>query len=126
MTGGRLWSFCVLLVCSWGVYSQDDTLYNTECPLESDALNHLVGISEEVTQTCWGDNDDERRRCYYTYVPLCATGTRPLVIDLHDQASCPYEHADRSGWLELANEHCFVVVWPVVSEKKNQTATHCV
>jgi len=80
-------------------------------------------------------------RCYYTYVPetcnsdaAASTTTDsskqeqllnnlnlPLVFDIHSLTSCPLLSARFTGWLEKAEEECFVVVWPIGSAGKLKT-----
>lgn len=57
-----------------------------------------------------------KERCFYTYIPECASEDSPLVYDLHGFGGCPEIQFEFSGWKEIADEQCFVLVLPVVSK----------
>lgn len=106
-----------------GVYAQysDEKCYNTECDLSPDSLTNALGVS--VPQTCV--ETDCGKRCFYTYVPECASENSPLVYDIHGYSSCPHSSAFYTGWKEIADEKCAVVVWPKGNVKAGETVTPC-
>ena len=83
---------------------------NTVCPLGPCALSEPFG--RQIPRTCISTN--RGKRCYYTYVPDCAGEKSPLVYDIHGFISCPLVSTTYTGWKELADEKCIVVVWPTV------------
>jgi poly(3-hydroxybutyrate) depolymerase len=76
------------------------------------ALTSQHGFS--IPQTCIQVNN-KRKRCYYTFLPDCAKGHTPVVYDIHDYDDSPQSLSERSGWLQLAQQQCFIIVWPIVS-----------
>lgn len=98
--------------------------YDFSCDSGPDALTNAFG--KYIPQTCIDVpvllNDDgsvstTMKRCYYTYVPeSCKNNNNikklPLVLDLHGLGSCALFSAGYSGWMQQAEEDCFVVVWP--------------
>jgi poly(3-hydroxybutyrate) depolymerase len=55
-------------------------------------------------------------QCFFMYVPNnCKDNDAsvPLVVDVHGVRSCPLLHTMYSGWLEKADQNCFVVIWPI-------------
>ena len=92
--------------------------FRTNCDFGPDALNDVIpGV--EIPRTCIPTLTGQR--CYYTYVPDCASGQSPIVLDVHGYNNCPRRMARTSGWLEQATENCFVLVWPTVSIQKKRT-----
>jgi len=83
---------------------------NTACDVGPDALAFY-----NMTRTCLASTTYPGRRCYYTYVPPCASVGAPLVYDIHGLTSCPLYSAGYTGWIKKATEHCFVLVLPTVS-----------
>jgi len=83
---------------------------NTACDLGPDALASL-----NMKRTCLASTTYPGRRCYYTYVPPCASVGAPLVYDIHGHGSCPLYSVVYTGWIGKATEHCFVLVLPTVS-----------
>ena len=84
------------------------------CDVSPEALTR--GIGRQIPMTCIDTPGKAARRCYYTYVPHCASSLSssvPLVLDIHGYGSCPLESAENTGWLELADSECFVLVWHV-------------
>jgi poly(3-hydroxybutyrate) depolymerase len=55
-----------------------------------------------------------RDRPYLYYVPLKYTrdGFNSVVYALHDNGQTPQQFAEQSGWLKLADQHGFAVVFP--------------
>jgi len=99
--------------------------FNFSCDSGPDAMTDTFG--EYIPRTCIDVpvllSDDgsvltTMKRCYYTYVPeSCKSNNNnmkkiPLVLDLHGLGSCPLFEAGYSGWMQQAEEDCFVVVWP--------------
>jgi len=123
--------------------------YDSYCNNGPDALTEESGKS--IPRTCFDvpynsekDNNDENaatttmERCYYTYVPKsCSTDSisaenynaetavlnLPVVFDIHGLLSCPLWSTQYTGWLEKAQEECFVVVWPIGNTGKSSGAT---
>jgi hypothetical protein len=79
---------------------------------EPEALTIQHGFS--IPQTCILVSN-KRKRCYYTFVPECAKGHTPVVYDIHDYDDSPLSLSVRSGWLRIAQQECFIIVWPIVS-----------
>jgi len=121
--------------------------YDSYCNNGPDALTEESGKS--IPRTCFDvpynsekDNNDENaatttmERCYYTYVPKsCSTDSisaenynaetavlnLPVVFDIHGLLSCPLWSTQYTGWLEKAQEECFVVVWPIGNTEQSAT-----
>jgi len=80
-----------------------------DCDMGPDSLAEYGG-----TRTCIESIGNFRgRRCFYTIIPDCAGPNSPLVFDTHGLASCPSKLAKMTRWKELAQEHCFVLVYPL-------------
>jgi len=101
------------------------TWYVDGCLNNPDTLSNAFG--KHIPQTCidvaYQDDGVSQQtklyqRCYYTYVPdscFAQADTMkqlPLVMDLHGLSGCPLSSASYTGWMEKAEEECFVVVWP--------------
>jgi len=121
--------------------------YDSYCNNGPDALTEESGKS--IPRTCFDvpynsekDNNEENaattkmERCYYTYVPeSCTTDSKsaenyngetavlnlPVVFDIHGLLSCPLWSTRYTGWLEKAQEECFVVVWPIGNTEQSAT-----
>ena len=91
------------------------TINNVACDVGPDALtNYLSRITNKtIPQYCIPNPIAGRDRCYYLFVPSCAMGPTPLVMDLHGSHSCPLFSTLYDRWAETAIAHCFSVVWPV-------------
>eukprot|EP00980_Cylindrotheca_fusiformis_P007880 scaffold1677_cov122-Cylindrotheca_fusiformis.AAC.8 len=76
-------------------------------------------------QTCIESPDFEGERCYYTFIPDCAGEDSPLIYDLHGFGSCPAGSVGYTGWREKAEEHCFIVVYPVGTWDSDIVDTNC-
>jgi len=90
------------------------------CDTSPDALTKAYG--KEIPQTCIevpNDKGEFDERCFYSYLPEgCADNEKvPLVMDVHGMGSCPLYSAGYTGWMQKAEEECFVVVWPSGKEK---------
>lgn len=81
---------------------------NVICDLGPDAVSKET--KESVPQTCIKMN--KRERCFYTYVPECASGSTPVVYDIHGLNGCAVRAARKTMWKTLADNKCFVIVWP--------------
>lgn len=79
-----------------------------EPPLSSDG--------EPLPQTCILVPQDNRTRCFYTFVPDCAEGKTPIVMTMHGIRSCGRLHSELSGWIDKAAEECITVVFPEVTD----------
>lgn len=100
------------------VQAQNEDAPDDDVVPESNAIaacdyseNALAGIG--ATRTCIESPEFDGKRCFFTYVPDCAGEDSPLVYDLHGLGSCPTFSAFYTGWRELADEHCFVVIYPL-------------
>lgn len=111
------------------------------CESSPNVMTNTFG--KDIPQTCVnvpydsGDNSTTTiKRCFYTYVPEKCKNTAdaantnstetdplkanlPLVFDIHGVTSCPYYSATYTGWMEKAEEECFVVVWPIGNSNDN-------
>jgi len=59
---------------------------------------------------------DGVERCYYTYVPSSCQSSDlevPLVFDIHGTNQCPLRSVAYTGWVQKAEEECFVLVMPI-------------
>eukprot|EP00239_Pterosperma_sp_CCMP1384_P007227 CAMPEP_0197848544 /NCGR_PEP_ID=MMETSP1438-20131217/9057_1 /TAXON_ID=1461541 /ORGANISM="Pterosperma sp., Strain CCMP1384" /LENGTH=431 /DNA_ID=CAMNT_0043460839 /DNA_START=40 /DNA_END=1335 /DNA_ORIENTATION=+ len=88
---------------------------NTDCNIGPDGVEEGMGWAgfenPKAPQVCM--THAGRERCFYFYVPECASENSPLVFDIHGTGSCPRDSAYYTGWATLAKENCFVVVWPL-------------
>lgn len=57
--------------------------------------------------------DGGKERCYYLFVPECAKGPVPLMMDMHGGSSCPLWSVFFDGWLQLAVKECFALFFPI-------------
>ncbi len=65
-------------------------------------------------------------RYYYIYIPKSvkdATGKRPLVIAMHGMNARYIDYAYASGWLKVAEEENFIVVFPMASPRMKTKAS---
>eukprot|EP00980_Cylindrotheca_fusiformis_P012267 scaffold2999_cov113-Cylindrotheca_fusiformis.AAC.2 len=76
-------------------------------------------------QTCIESPEFEGERCFYTLIPDCAGEDSPLVYDIHGANSCPFLSALYSGWYQKAQEHCFVLVYPIGQMEPNTVDENC-
>lgn len=111
--------FLCCLVCFGGNNSHRLVTVSALCDTSATALT--VAYGKNIPRTCinvpLGDDDDEgRERCFYTYVPKTCSSNEitkaPLVVDVHGMGSCPLWSAGYTGWMQKAEEECFVVMWP--------------
>lgn len=114
------------------------TASNTQCDTSPDALTDALSkllndtttkndYSRVVEHTCI-DNTGYRytdKRCFYTYIPDCATVDSPLVYDIHGVSLCPLWNFETTGWIQKAIEQCFVIVWPVGNTDPTMSAFSC-
>ena len=108
--GAHLTAVLYLAASITGALSLEFGPANTNCDVGASAMNNLLpGV--DIPRSCIEFNG--RVRCFYTFVPECASGDTPLVFDMHPFMMCPSEYAVYSGWLQLAQKECFVVVWPI-------------
>jgi poly(3-hydroxybutyrate) depolymerase len=126
-----VWLF-LSFICLLGIGRDNPVFVAAQdgCDFSSDALTNEFG--KTIPRTCINVpiNDDGStttvlERCYYTYVPdscivlaeaeIASSSTPkklPLVVDIHGMSSCPLFTAVYTGWMQKAEEECFVVVWP--------------
>lgn len=106
----RLWPIVTFLLVLSLAKAQDLGNLNTGCDVSADALTSKKP-GQEIPRTCIDWNG--RTRCFYTYIPACASGKIPLVYDLHPLSVCPSLFIEYTGWYEKASKECFGVVWPI-------------
>jgi poly(3-hydroxybutyrate) depolymerase len=104
-------------VRSWRCLAQQE---DVACDVGPDALTaYLSRIANDAAitapQYCVPNPVDGggRDRCYYLFVPECASGPTPLVMDMHGADACPLLAASYDHWAETAMKHCFAVFWPI-------------
>lgn len=97
-----------------------------------DALTNVFG--RPIPRTCIDvpfDNEGAAaERCYYTYVPASCSSldqSVPLVLDVHGAGACPLIQSLLSGWVQKAEQECFILVWPVgnIAGVGNNYASNC-
>lgn len=95
------------------------------CDTSPDALT--LAFAKPIPQTCIqvpNEKDGLEERCFYSYLPkTCTSGKVPLVMDVHGMGSCPLYSAGYTGWMQKAEEECFMVVWP--SGRENFLQPRC-
>jgi poly(3-hydroxybutyrate) depolymerase len=85
---------------------------NPQCDTGPDSITEL-GLGE-VPQVCvQATGQQGGERCFYIYVPSCAGEDSPLVFDIHGLGSCPLFNVYYTGWMQKANENCFVLLMPL-------------
>jgi poly(3-hydroxybutyrate) depolymerase len=103
---------------------KDNDNDNAVCDVGSDAMtNYLSRIMNNSTITApqycvpnpltHGGGLDTTTRCYYLFVPDCASGLTPLVMDMHAADSCPLLAASYDRWAETSMKNCFAIFWPI-------------
>jgi len=65
-----------------------------------------------ANQTCIDSTSYPGKRCFYTFIPDCASKDAPLVFDIHGFGSSPLYSSYYTGWIYKAIENCFVLVMP--------------
>lgn len=103
---------------------------NTFCNTSSDALTDLAATmgypNTTIHHACLENRGDyDGPRCFYTYIPDCATTDSPLVFDIHGVSLCPHWNMETTGWFQLALENCFVLVWPTGNTDPDVAAFSC-
>lgn len=83
-----------------------------------DVLTQELGV--DMPQVCFDTGNSGQKRCYHTYVPPCVTDNtpNPVLMILHGSESCPVVNAKENGWIQKAQDECFVAVFPLVSGYK--------
>lgn len=99
-----------LVLCLLYALSATASRHNTNCDVGPNALTEQFSV--DIPQSCITVAGQER--CYYTYIPECASDATPVVYDIHGYGECPRTFSAYSGWFDKATEECFVVVWPTV------------
>jgi len=92
--------------------------YSTPCSYNLEAL---------APRTCILDGGGFER-CFHTYIPSsCGEENKavPLVFDNHGFSSCPGLSSTYTGWLEKADDECFVLVWPYGTFDIETTDSSC-
>lgn len=102
-------SIILITVISGAFGRIDIQLQNVLCDLGPNSLSEEMGTS--IPRTCIY-TDTGIIRCFFTYIPECASGNTPVVYDIHGINGCPARSARKTRWKEMADEKCFVVVWP--------------
>jgi len=88
-------------------------------------LNIPSDKPQTVDHTCIESTGYPGERCFYTYVPECATVDSPLVYDIHGVSLCPLWNFETSGWVQKSIDNCFVVVWPEGNNDPSITFLSC-
>lgn len=90
---------------------------NTFCDTGPEAMTASLGYlsgGRPIPQYCVTNPvDGGQKRCYYLFVPECATGPVPLMMDMHGGSSCPLWSTFFDGWLQLASKKCFALFYPL-------------
>ena len=95
----------------------DAQLANHVCDFGPDGVTNVLD-GYQVRQVCIDvpvEGASTQKRCYYEYIPQsCRDSSKkvPLVVNVHGLNGCPGLIALYSGWLEKAEEECFVVMLP--------------
>jgi len=88
------------------------------------ALRGILTEDESVPQTCL--EHQGKTRCYYTYTPPCAVGQQvPLMVSMHGRGSCPVFSTYYTGWAQVSQQQCFVLLWPVGNDDANESDSMC-
>jgi len=116
------WIFLSYLAIATSANNEDLDTSNSrsDCQSGPDGLSQYGG-----TRTCIESLTFEGRRCFFTIIPDCAGQDSPLVFDSHGLASCPSETAELTRWKEMAQEHCFVLVYPLGTTDPNAADLTC-
>lgn len=96
---------------------------NTVCYTAPDAMTgalHKMTGGLNVPQHCVkvpttaakNTVDQQMDRCYYLFVPECASGPVPIVMNMHGADSCPIWSTFYDRWAETAMRHCFALMYP--------------
>jgi polyhydroxybutyrate depolymerase len=97
-----------LSVALTGTYAEDEESTADEwCQNGPDGFAIFEG-----QRTCIESPEFRGKRCFFTLIPECAGEDSPLVFDLHGYDSCPTASVFYTGWRQLAQEQCFVLVYP--------------
>jgi poly(3-hydroxybutyrate) depolymerase len=93
---------------------------NTFCDTGPDGMTNALagpaGITEgqPIPRYCIQNPvSGGKQRCYYLFVPKCASGSTPLVVNMHGTSSCPVWSTYFDRWTETAVRHCFAVAYPI-------------
>lgn len=95
---------------------------------DSDSFSvDAFGSDNNVSQTCitLPISTGMKERCFYTYIPECASENAPVVYDLHGTANCPSNLFKYTGWKELADTECFVLVLPTGNTQRFYSSDAC-
>lgn len=113
-------SSLLLLLFAWAASGQQSVC--DSYGYGPDTMTEQFGV--DIPKTCLDveipGGSSTVNRCFYTYVPpSCATGGAnttpiPVVVILHGGESCPVVVAEENGWIEKAEEECFIAVFPEV------------
>lgn len=71
-------------------------------------------LGRDIPETCFVTQEDDRYRCYYTYVPDCAEGPTPILFSNHGLSACPSDAETVNEWTKKADEECIIIVYPKV------------
>lgn len=119
-----LWLLCLLCIIAPFVRAQlsfDMAGTNTVCYTAPDAMTsalHKMTGGLNVPQHCVKvpptahTVEQQMDRCYYLFVPECASGPVPIVMNMHGADSCPIWSTFYDHWAETAMRHCFALMFP--------------
>lgn len=88
--------------------------WGLNCPFDGTTWTHAEsGDTLQLERHCLDDSG----RCYFLHVPACAPAAdSPLVMVLHGRSGCAFEVDDSTRWGRLAEQECFVTVYPEVRQ----------
>lgn len=101
---------------------------SAQFPSAEETIEACQIAADGMVRTCVKSPDDDLfqgERCFDTFIPDCAGSESPLVFDIHGLSSCPFYSAQYTGWKELAEEECFVLVYPLGTTDPNVVDTPC-
>ena len=105
------------LFLSHPIYGVNIQGTNTPCDVGPDSMTKTYAPFTEglpIPQFCLKNPiADGKPRCYYLFVPKCASGMVPLVVNMHSTQSCPLWTSFHDLWIQTAVSHCFAVAFPV-------------
>jgi poly(3-hydroxybutyrate) depolymerase len=90
---------------------------NTNCDVGPDVMTDVYGPFTEglpIPQYCIKNPvENGKPRCYYLFVPKCASGSVPLVVNMHGSATCPAWSSFFDQWIKTAARNCFALALPI-------------
>mmetsp|Transcript_19186 Transcript_19186/g.31844 ORF Transcript_19186/g.31844 Transcript_19186/m.31844 type:complete len:378 (-) Transcript_19186:84-1217(-) len=98
---------------SFDAIGETNTFCDTGPDAMTNALTSLTG-GRPIPRYCVPNPiDGGKQRCYYLFVPACASGAVPLLMDMHGGSSCPLWSVFFDGWLQLSSQKCFALFYPI-------------